>query len=352
MKIGILTFHWATNYGAVLQTYATQRYLESKGHQVSVINYKPHIHDDNIINFILYRKFLKIRSYLILRKKEDALTHFRNTYLHLTPRFFLYKDISEFINDYDVIISGSDQVLNPSFLNNGEKRREHCPAYFLNFPFAGKRIGYAVSFGCSQYPIQSLTVAKEDIKAFDHIGVRENTGLSILQSMGRNDGVVVPDPTSLLSYREYENLTTKYDGPQYTYCFFIRNIQERKKALASKLCGYACLWNNDDDRYTLESWLTKIRYAKFVVTDSFHCIMMCLKFHIPFAVITEMEGAAGMNDRFTTILSVTGQLYRLLHKSQINKLRIVLQTPIDWDKVDISLHEYSALGVEFYNRFL
>ena len=41
MKIGILTFHWATNYGAVLQCYALQEYLRDQGHVVEIINYKP-----------------------------------------------------------------------------------------------------------------------------------------------------------------------------------------------------------------------------------------------------------------------------------------------------------------------
>ena len=30
-KIYIITFHWATNYGAVLQSYALQNYLEKQG---------------------------------------------------------------------------------------------------------------------------------------------------------------------------------------------------------------------------------------------------------------------------------------------------------------------------------
>ena len=47
MKIGILTFHWATNYGAVLQCYALQTYLESLGHKVNVINYKPSFFDED-----------------------------------------------------------------------------------------------------------------------------------------------------------------------------------------------------------------------------------------------------------------------------------------------------------------
>lgn len=39
MRIGILTFHRPCNFGANLQAYTSSRYLESLGHQVSVINY-------------------------------------------------------------------------------------------------------------------------------------------------------------------------------------------------------------------------------------------------------------------------------------------------------------------------
>ena len=45
MKIGILTFHWATNYGAILQAYALQEHLKHLGHDVFIIDYKPSIYD-------------------------------------------------------------------------------------------------------------------------------------------------------------------------------------------------------------------------------------------------------------------------------------------------------------------
>ena len=40
MKIGIVTFNSAHNYGAVLQAWALQEYLKSEGHDPSVINYR------------------------------------------------------------------------------------------------------------------------------------------------------------------------------------------------------------------------------------------------------------------------------------------------------------------------
>ena len=40
MKIGILTFHRAENFGATLQAYALQTYLSQQGHDVNIIDYR------------------------------------------------------------------------------------------------------------------------------------------------------------------------------------------------------------------------------------------------------------------------------------------------------------------------
>ena len=41
MKIGIITFQCAHNYGAVLQAYALKEYLKTLGYSVNIINYRP-----------------------------------------------------------------------------------------------------------------------------------------------------------------------------------------------------------------------------------------------------------------------------------------------------------------------
>ena len=60
MKIGILTFHNAYNYGAVLQAYATQEIVKSYGHEVEIINY----HNKAIDSFYKIR-ITRRRFYLI-----------------------------------------------------------------------------------------------------------------------------------------------------------------------------------------------------------------------------------------------------------------------------------------------
>lgn len=347
MEIGILTFHWATNYGAVLQCYALQNYLESKGHDVKVINYKPHQYDDNFYNFLRFRKFLDIGDYINHRKRESSIADFRNSHLHLTKRVYSFHDIPDIASQFDVIISGSDQVANPSFLLSGEGRGKVSPAYFLGFPFKGKRIGYALSFGCVTYPEKAREIAAKYIKDFDIISVREQTGINIVKSMGREDAFVVPDPTLLMSSQFYHSIADEcsFSNPKpYIYSFFIRNIPERKKVINSVLKGKRVIWNNKDGDFTIQGWLNKIKHAEFIVTDSFHCIVMCLKFHKPFAIITEEEGNTGMNDRLYTLLNQIGLSERIISKNKIPNICRFVEPNVAWPSIDIVLNDLALVG--------
>lgn len=348
MKIGILTFHWATNYGAILQCFALQTFLESLGHQVKVVNYKPVCYDDTLYKFIRYRKFLRLSDYIDNYKKEKVLIAFRSSNLNQTERIFNCAQLSEAVSEFDVLITGSDQVMNPYFLMNGEGTGI-TPSYFLGFPFDGKKVAYAVSFGCVKYPEQERIVASKFMKDFYKISVRESSGIEIVKSMGRNDAVLVPDPTLLMTPAFYHTLaeqSTKSEVSTYVYNFFIRDVAERKK-LINPLIPDNALWNNDDKDYTIEGWLKKIKQAEFVVTDSFHCMVMCLKLHTPFAVVTNLEGNVGMNDRFYTLLGFLGLSDVILHKSESVKLLDVKKRDFIWSFVDQRLKEYMQSGIKY-----
>lgn len=349
MKIGILTFHWATNYGAVLQCYALQTYLESLGHDVNVINYKPSYFDESLYKFLRYRKFLHLSSYLNTIKMEKNLVGFRNKHLKQTNRVRTINSIEIIASEFDIIISGSDQVLNPSFLMGGEGPHKITPTYFLDFPFLGKHIGYALSFGCVKYPENALKEARKHIGTFDMLSVRESAGIEIVRSMGREDAMVVPDPTLLMNADFYHSLADEctHIKPSYTYCFFIRHITERKRAIKHILKDRTVLWNNEDGRYNLQEWLSKIKHADFVVTDSFHCMVMCLKLHTPFVVITEQDGNVGMNDRFYTLLGEIGMNKCVVHKNNSDDIYPLMNETYNWPKVDFALEKLQNYGSEF-----
>ena len=83
MKIGIITFHWATNYGAILQAYALQNYLIEFGHDVEIINYRPR---KNI--FLQKLTWIKNRQWGNFRK-EKRLNLFRKKNLFVSYMGFI-----------------------------------------------------------------------------------------------------------------------------------------------------------------------------------------------------------------------------------------------------------------------
>ncbi len=392
MRVGILTFHWATNYGAVLQCFALQHTLTRLGMDVDVINYKPRRYDDSLYRFFKQHKYRHFREYLTLRKKESVIGRFRRKNLNLTRRVYTCAQIGRLARRYDVIISGSDQVMNPSFLMWGESSKRRSPSYFLGFPYEGRRVAYAVSFGCVNYPQEARELASQYMGSFEAIGVRENTGVSIVGSMGRDDTVVVPDPTILLPSEYYETLATEghrrgrrgEEHGDYTYCFFLRNEKERREQLGTvtaegKLPVGDLLWNNDDGDYSIQGWLCKIKNAKCVLTDSFHCMVMCLKLHKPFVVVTDVEGNEGMNDRFYSLLGRLGLSERVVYKGVLESQTVVpdhsdingspltlkndsvkksgvalidrvLKEPIDWPSTDYHLLSYATIGEKFLRQ--
>lgn len=354
MKIGILTFHWATNYGAVLQCYALQKFLCDRGYEVEVINYKPMQYDETLTAFVRDRKFYNLLEYIQKYKFEKALKVFRQSRFHLTQRVRTCTDVGLLAKSFDVIISGSDQVVNPTFLLNGEAPSTITPTYFLGFPFAGKRIGYALSFGCTIYPEEARLVALQYIKMFDSISVRENTGINIVRSMGREDAILTPDPTFLQHSEFYLNLAGDsnhvYRG-SYIYSFFIRNIRERKKVINS-LFGRdkKVHWNNDDGDYTIQRWLSKIQHADLVLTDSFHCVVMCLFLHTPFIVVTEIEGNVAMNDRLYTLLGCLSMDMCIVYKKKLNHLLLGNMPTYNWDLIDEKLESIREIGIQYLDN--
>lgn len=346
MKIGILTFHWAANYGAVLQCLALQSYLEQLGHTVEVINYKPKQYDNNLCNFFRFRKFLDLRTYLNDIKKENAIKHFRNRYLRLSNRYYNLQQVAHNVGKYDAIISGSDQILNPYFLLKGEGGR--TPTYFLEFPFSGKKIAYAVSFGCTVYPAEAAAYAKQLVGNFDFISVRENTGKDIVCKLGRDDVSVVPDPTALMNREFYSKFISQNrdNKEEYIYLFFIRNVRERLSALR-RIIGTDIRANNDDGEFLMDNWLQNIGCAKGVVTDSFHAMMMSLKMEVPFVVITEQSGNVGMNDRFYSLLARLGLTERIVDKGNMSVVPTLLEKDIDWAYVRTQMNAYKQIGEDY-----
>ena len=93
MKIGILTFHDAHNYGAMLQCYALQQFLFKKGYNVEVIDYRPafyqkQYHRHSLCPWIGKNPVRTMKSiyynYYLFNKRCAAFSDFHNRHLYMS----------------------------------------------------------------------------------------------------------------------------------------------------------------------------------------------------------------------------------------------------------------------------
>lgn len=346
MKIGILTFHWATNYGAILQAYCLQEYLTSKGHDVSIVNYKPNQYDYNWRQLLSHPSLWKsLRKEISKLKKERMLDSFRQKYLITTQRCFNTKEVEVSIKDYDVLISGSDQVLNPSFTTVGENGKP-SPVYWLAIGHEQlKRLGYAVSFGCEKYPENATTIVKPWINGFNAIGLRENTGLNVMEQLGYQGAkTVLPDPTLLIGKRLFEQLGIEIPVKResYTCVYMLRREIE--------ILGDVRYIDEKHHPLTMEQWLKMILHANQFVTNSYHGMIMAMFAHVPFTVLLETGSGSGMNDRFYTLLKQVGLDNRMA--TTTDEALEILGQPIDFGKLDAAIEDYRNVGTAFLDKYV
>ena len=119
MKIGILTYHRAHNYGAMLQAYALLTCLRNNGHSAEIIDYWPESHRVQYalvkpivgngvlskIKCIIVNTITFFRRYIRIRKFEK----FSQKYLSIESTI-QYPNPNLADLQYDCVIVGSDQI--------------------------------------------------------------------------------------------------------------------------------------------------------------------------------------------------------------------------------------------------
>ena len=144
LKVAIITFHRAINYGAVLQTYALSRYLKESGYDVQVLDYRAEaIENSYKIKFGLDAYSLK-RMLLspFSEKKKREFYRFIDKNIPHTRSLYTQDDLRKEAQKFDFIVTGSDQVWNSQWTEGDE-------AYLLNFCKDEQKVSYAASIGKS-----------------------------------------------------------------------------------------------------------------------------------------------------------------------------------------------------------
>lgn len=329
MKVGVLTFHWAGNYGAVLQAFALQRFMMNNKIEVEDINYLPRRCIWNLRFFdIINHRFRKNM------KKSIVCSRFVRKFLSVSKeQYHSYSDLEKCSSNYDAIITGSDQIWNESFLMTAEKKP--TLSYYLDFmPPSKKRISYAASFGTNSLSEGIVAYGLQALKKFNFISVREENAVDMLREHGIK-ATAVCDPTLLIEPSEYEKIMKKTSLKMDMFDFILRDELRSSTATIQYLQNGAFKEKVYLNNRILDvtEWLQAIRDCHVVVTDSFHCTVFAIIFHKHFIAINDEK--SGMNARINTLCHKLGLENRILTHFDTKEIdKLVVDDKYNWDEVD------------------
>ena len=354
MKVGILTFHRAHNYGAVLQCYALQEILKRKGHDVQVIDYRqPWI--EEFYKFFSKRLFAdaegvsgkmaylkkNLKKFLLAPMKSHDFAIFRNNHLDMTVP--CGKDIPQ---DFDCYVIGSDQLWSLHCL--GGVRDD---IYFGRFPLkSGSRIvGYAISAD-----MKSVEAVEDDLplllSGFASVSMREREiAEKVSEASGRPCEVCV-DPTLLADPTLWKPLVNdKWKDRKYVLVYEVRwkdgnkGLLRRKAEELAAGIGDGCeVIDLSRVNRPVTDFVSLFRYASYVVTTSFHGCVFSLLFERPFYALPLWNG---YDLRYRELLEAVGASDRLV--SADSELR---QEQMDYKGIRVALDELRASSLSYLEK--
>lgn len=367
-RIAILTRTSAINYGTILQSYALQKYIMQFGKEVLVVDdcqprkiYQKKICNDaqctrysikeKLANYLdRLRLKVKYARMFLLEKKIGA---FKKKYI----KYFYINDINDLNREFDVFISGSDQI----WAHAAEP--ELFPFYLQEMiQNDKKKISYAVSIGERTYPSQYISVVKELLNKFEHISVREETSKQVVCQYTHKAVNVVCDPVFLLDNSEWKTMAGRRKiNRKYIFCYFLSDnpwYADKIKTLSKLLdCdAYVFRKSNMMDKgcknikcCTPEQFLNYIEFAEFVLTDSYHAFLFSMIFNKNFNVLKRFESDENniQNARISDLMKRFEIRDRFL--TQSDSLNI---SEMDYANINIHMQVFRETSEDFLKKTL
>jgi hypothetical protein len=361
MNVGLLTYHFSDNYGALYQAYALRKWFLARGVIAEFVNYHPSYVEEGGPFDRPWKPSLWRKNATILYMKQAHLwqrffgdraqlagfERFREEHLGIAgPRLKTGDALRPHMGAYDMLVCGSDQIWNPSI------QRGLDPVYFLDIPGAERayKATYAPSFGRTTIEPAYLAEIGQLVTGLDAISVREASGLEILEAAGvpRARAHLVPDPTILLG-RFDVLLAGNTEPDNSTFCYALRTdavIRQVAKMAASHVGGPLLTPRSNRQRWRdigegvspgPVDWLRMLARAQIVVSNSFHGIALSVVLNRPFIAVALPGKRADLNARASNLLSLTGLADRMVEVADPETIIKLIETPVNWEAVNVRL---------------
>lgn len=389
MKIGIITLYYrSTNYGGNLQAYALEKYLNKSGYNAEQISYR--MGSANVVSSefiksgvvkkakILRNSYLKLigcAKYILsnssiykeIQARDKAVLSFNTAKIKHSNFEYSFDNSYLISDDYDVFIAGSDQVWNTQWGIN--------QVYFLGFVKNQKfKMSYAASLGRSEWTAEEMCVFKEYLSDYTAVSVREEDAVNILKEASPAPVEWVVDPTLLLTRKEWDKICApRIVKDSYVFCYFLGTDAEERllaeqyaKRKGLKLVSMPFLQKQtllnkefrkhesefgDEQLYDIspEQFLSLIKYADCVFTDSFHATLFSGLYQKEYFVF----GREVMGARIASLTKLYETEERFCNTAEKKKLEYLqAQKPIDYSRKLEKLLKLQRISEDYLKRNL
>ena len=358
MNVGIVTQPLVANYGGFLQNYAMQKALEKIGCNPITLDIETHLNTS-------YSGYLRYIASLFVKRTFKGGTQSYPHYWQKRPKVFddfvkknikatskVKKYSGNLVKDYqlDCLLVGSDQVWRPKFNVFPED---------MYLAFASdkqvRRVAYAASFGVDnwEYGAKLTETCRILAQKFDAISVREVSGIGLCKEHLQVDATKVLDPTLLNDATLYNELCKIIPKTEEKYVAIYalglsgKAKQEIEKFAQANGMSTKFFTLDADFNLTVPEWISMIRDASFVITDSFHGTAFSIIYNKDFySIINKSRGTS----RFESILKDFGLNGRLLDSTQ--PVFPKEKETIDWQKVNEKREEMKKTSMAFLCKAL
>ena len=367
-KVGLLTIHAARNYGAALQTYATQKNIKDAGAESTIIDFLPANSKRNLkfLRFDPSKSAIKhnIRNLLkpsLFFKRKKLFNEFKESKLSVTKKSYNANNLNAVASEgFDCLITGSDQTFNLHLDNNLKDRK--C---FFMPEIQANKISYSASMGdkIGEMSAEERAFIKTALSKYSALSVREETGADFLEEILGKRPLVLADPTLAVSKEHWENEFAKpYPNLPEKYILFYTVLSKPWVIDAvkeiSRQTGLPIVAAHPQNSFEIsekfirandagpEHFVYMIQHATLVVTTSFHGTAFSTKLNKPFVSLVLGEGARIMGllrncslehralrevpnadfDFFNIDFSCANEYFTSAHEQSINFLKKALET--------------------------
>ncbi len=363
MKIGILTYQRAENYGAVLQAFALKTFVEGLGHKVSFIDYWPKYHSDYFRIFPLQQ--------LKKRGVKGKIVFFLKLILWSFPRLIRKKRFQAFISEYlgvqkqpkytsgnniteafDLVIYGSDQIWRKQRLDGVD----FDSWYFgSDNVVAARKVVYAGSMGTIETSIEDNEYVKNMMRNFSSISVREKDLQAYLSGLGVVS-ILVSDPVFLLPKEKWLSLKQNSNKRKKKYILFYNLLNTKESTLfaeelsrnrklpiieINKQMSFKHIGNRYVFSASVGQFLQLIDEAEFVVSNSFHGVAMSV-------ILEKQFFAVGMGAKANRVKSLLSSLG--ISNRYVDMDNIPIDNCIDYRLLNHSLQQLRNVSAQYLEQ--